>query len=345
MVASETGRLDDALESYRDAAQLLGAVRDDVKDPRQCRSALAATYLYTGLAQRAAGRLHDALQSHHRAIQLWKQLPGPQDLTGWYQRNVALTYWAMANVHLDAAHFSEARGLLDEARKIQEELRTQNANDQVFDKDLRDQLAYNDHTMGELHYRMGQPIEACRYLEKARQCRAELVEATPKDIWLLCNLAKTQVRLASAYSAGGHGAEARSLLSHACEALDRLVADNKEVTEFQRTLAEANLNIGKIQQQENETDKARASFAKAMKICKELSEQDPTVTQTRVILADSHAGLSRVSHAQGQPAEALNSLRDAERIWDRLHTEHPDVPRFWTGLEEVRSEIARLQEE
>jgi tetratricopeptide (TPR) repeat protein len=337
IVTSEIGKLDDALKAYQKAEALFEKLRRSQPEHTQNRNSLAANHLYVGLLQYATGQMDAARQSHQRALQIWQEAASAESHPK-AQRNVALSQWAIGNVWVELGQPDKARSCYDQARLIQERL----FKEKDSDDDSRDQLAYNDHSMGWLHHVLGQSPEALEYFQKARAHRARLVETDPRDISRQYYLAKTDLCLGIVYRTTAQEDKAITALNSARLSLEPLVNDNPEVTYFQRTLAEVQLNIGKIHHEVGRHTDARACFVEARGICLALAQDNPAVTQTQVVLADSYTALAHVPSPQDPPADPRGLLIQSREIWQRLATAHPDIPRFQTGLKHAEADLNRL---
>jgi serine/threonine-protein kinase len=341
----EIGRLNDAKAAHLKAASLWHKVHRESIQDINCRALLAANDMYLGWVENLTGEWKDALRSLQQALDQFEDLAQQNShRKDWDRRNVALCYSVVGDIYVESGRLDEADRWYRKARVIQEqfvkERRLPQARPNHTDSMYR--LAKTDDATGWMHYLGGRSDQALPFLTQARDRRKQLVDTDPSHIWKRGHLARTDLHLAVVYHALRQRDEARSALQQASTAIEPLVRENPEVTDFQRTLAEVHLQRGKLDHEEGRHAEALRSFEQARQISENLLRDNPAVTQTRVILAESFTGISHVRQAQGQPAGALQALHEAQAAWQKLASDHPDIPRFQSGLADVRSELARL---
>jgi serine/threonine protein kinase len=337
IVASEIGKVEEALQLYQEASLLLQTpVRETAQN--DSRLHLGATYFYRARAHSALGQMNDALQWHRQAEAVWQGLAGEDPTSIRPARNLALNSWGMAQVYLWRGQLAEARSHFERAAAIGKQL----AQNHPEDDNLGYHRAYHLHGMGQLYLAAGRPADALGSLREAHELRRHLVEQAPYDIWARFDLARTEFKQGTAYRALEQDEEALRCWRAARKTLEGLLHDNAFVIDFQSEYAELLVSIGRHRRESKRYPEALSDLERARDICVKLQADHPAVVRSQALLAESCLEVGLVRAAQSQPAESLQSLRQATEAWDKLRFAHPDIARSRSGRAEVYRAIGDL---
>jgi tetratricopeptide (TPR) repeat protein len=200
------------------------------------------------------------------------------------------------------------------------------------DPDLRYGEAEQWFRVGYIEQALGEPAEARRAFDKARDLCRELVEAHPDVSEYRGQLAATHFNLGSLLAERGERREALNEYTRARDYWSELVEARPDLAVYRGTLARARSRRGLLLTALGRRKEALKEHILARDLALELVEVHPHASRYRSELARIHTNLGTLLRALGRSREALKEYTRARDLLLGLVKTEPDVPAYRNTL-------------
>jgi tetratricopeptide (TPR) repeat protein len=175
----------------------------------------------------------------------------------------------------------------------------------------RQNLARNDHLLGEIYFRLQNLDKSRRYYAKCAAIREAALRENPKDFRLRADLAEFYAYYGTVYLRLGDPREAMPLYERSVELHREVVAKDKDV-QFRRNLAIGLYNLGLATMRTKDAATADKYFRECLEIRSDLANHDPTnhMKKMDLMLVLPHCGKHEEAAAL---AEQVRTGREQDR--------------------------------
>jgi eukaryotic-like serine/threonine-protein kinase len=294
----------------------------------------------------SAGELAEALKSHHRALDIWKQLAALPPPSLQRQVRLASTYIAVGDDLVKVGEREKALHDYERARDILRPL-AQDANNTPLRRSLP--VCYS--RIGDVFLLNGKPADALAAFEEDLRLIEPLAKADPTDVHL-------QLKLAGATSSVGHAEiqagrldQGRKLLSQAVAVLDRLsgTENDSQVRDYRALIT---VWEGEAAQRAGDPATALRKYRQSLAIYSALATADSQDAEDQVAASELHGHLGAAYLQSGDPARAADEYHQAYAIASSLLSSRTDSMEILyaaadagAGLGKVSGALARRAED
>ena len=294
----------------------------------------------------SVGDLADALRSHHRALDIWKQLAVLSPANPQRQVRLASAYIGMGDDLVKAGERGEALDDYERARDILSPL-AQDANNTP----MRRSLAVCYSRIGDVLLFNGKPADALAAYEEDLRLIEPLAKADPSDVHLQLKLAGATASAGYAQLHAGSRVLGRALLSQALAGLDRLpgTENDSQVRDYRAFIT---VWEGEAAQSAGDTAAAFRKYRQSLAIYSALATADSQDVEDQVAASELHGHLGSAHLQIGDLAKAADEYQQANTIASSLLSSRPDnmevlyaAADACAGLGRVSGALARRAED
>lgn len=275
------------------------------------------------------GELESAHTSFEQAFQLRQELSRLDPNNTEYRRVLANTHMNLGLVLDELGQIDEALQQINAAQQLRKQILEINPGD---DKTRRD-WAKGEFNRGNLLLKREEYREAEQAFQAAAHALEELLAPHTKDL-------DNQKLLALCYRLLGDLAEsvdvARLWYAKAVEQLTPLAAANPDVVDYQLEKAGLLINIGALESDAEQYERAEQVWRQAVEILEPLVQRYPKVTRYRRDMAAVLHGLGKLYHSQNKLTAARSLLDRAANLLEQLVQEVPHDAQIADELQAVR---------
>jgi tetratricopeptide (TPR) repeat protein len=285
-----------------------------------------------GDAQRAQGKLSDALASHQAGLAAAQRLVAAEpDKPRWHV-DVAQGYDKIGFVQLQQGKLPEALASFQASLAITQRLAAADPGSAARQHDL----ALSQDQIGDVLARQGNLPDALKSYQASFAIRERLVAADPKVE--RGNLAVSYGRIGNVQLAQSNRAEALKSYQAGHAILESLVASDPDNRGWQRALSEVDIKIGDVQQKQGNRAEALRSYQAALVIRERLATAAPDNALSQTDLAVSLWSVAVVS----TPSDARAAFTRALTLLDPLARDGKltSAQQNWPQL--IRDRLAKL---
>ena len=329
--------LNGALEYYKEFAE-------QRKNDPSLRKQLANAYFRVGQLTTEIGSAPQAVGAFRSAEAIWEPLvranPEAHELAG----RLADCYLAIGKIQSARGDYSEAMQTLSQSRAIFERLAERQPSIAAYRAGLA--LCYIE--IGIVHARLQQPEQSLAIHEKARAIQQGLISQFPDKLSYRRNLAEN-------INAIGYAHYRRLDYDAALRAFDDVVGTCQSIMKQQthgpqpvwllNLLALGQYNIGSIQKEKGNIDKALPALERALGFRATLAEQHPSVTEFQQKLGTSYREVAELQHKAHLDVKALESSQRSVAIFENLVRSQPDLLGFRSALALSRNYVGVIHDD
>lgn len=291
------------------------------EDP-STRRQLANACFHAGELSDELGAVERSFEHHARALAIRQELVTGQPADVGLQADLARSFYRVGALQRNFGHLSE--GAEDHAAALQ--IRKSMVSRFPEDLTLLRELGASYLSSGQLHAELGNPQDARRAYETARECLLaaprsdgesdEQTQGVQRDLAVVCN------RLGLLVAEQGELAKALDLHREALAILERLGANDPTDLARQRALAETYHCLG-LAERETDMEAALQHFQQALAIRQDLVRLNPFVSRYLADLGYSYIYVTQACRDLKRPQEALDAALPGCEIHERLLKESP----------------------
>ncbi|MBI1314753.1 protein kinase [bacterium] len=215
------------------------------------------------------------------------------------------------------------RELLDLARNYYLRFLDRRSNDPT----VRDELAATHFRLGLITEELDSPQAAVESLETARKQQSELLGETPDSKPRRRALSRTLAALGRVATLNGDLDTATQLFEQTRTMRQQLVDETDDPAnrvEFDRLLANADMNLGLLAKRQRDFERALELFNTAQDLRLATLKQFPQETRLRRDLAKGWYNLANLGVDQNLPDRVATNIDKAIELFEQLLTENPD---------------------
>lgn len=260
-----------------------------------------------------------ALASYRKALALRESLTNQAPKNRDFQRDLALSYESIADLHLTTGDTSEAQTNYSKARQLLEKLVEQDPTS----RPLRSVLAKSYQNLMGILITNGKSVEALEYNNKSIALSEALANEDPANPESMRNLAIAYSRSGSLLQRMGDSAAALQQLEKALPVQQKLAAAKPADIQLQRDLSLMYEDLGTAYASRNDAAKSTEWFRQAESLRKALATSDPKNAQAARDLAYIQMRTGDALDRSGQRPGALERYRKALDIFQSLSAADP----------------------
>ena len=297
-VLKEQGRLDEALESFREGLAIVEPLAKAAPNVAGLQRDLSVSYSRVGVALWAQGHLDEALESFRESLAIMEPLAKADPKHPSWQRDLSVFYDETGGVLETQGHLAEALKSFRQGFANIEEVAKADPNNAGLQRDLS--VSY-EHVASVLRAQ-GHLAEALKYLRDSQAITERLANADPDNaVW--------QRDLAVCYGNVGTMLFVQGQLDAALKAYrdrlaiaERLAAADPGNSERQHDLAASYDRVGDVLKEQGHLDEALKSFRDGVAIMERLAKADPNNMDWKSDLALFEGDITSLEgQAQGLP--------------------------------------------
>jgi serine/threonine protein kinase len=334
----DTGRLDEAVEAYRQAQKLFAELADPAPDDRE---GLAGSRNNLGMVLHALGRLPEAEETYRHALDGFTALTREFPQVPRYQHALAGSRANLANLLRDTGRPQEAQGLYEQALAAWQKLRSDAPGMPVF---MQAQAAAHS-GFGILLAARGNTRAAEHAQRQALLLRERLAQDYPSVPAYRQALAASHQnlgRLLAASAGSGRTTQALAFYDQALALRRSLREEAPTVSGYRQELADTLHGRGSLLTALGQLDHAEKDLQEALALRTALAAESPQLPEPRWDLARSHHALGGLFRSRGQVAEAEAAFRAALTLDEGLVAERRHVPAYRLELAVTRNDLGAL---
>jgi tetratricopeptide (TPR) repeat protein len=266
----------------------------------------------------SAGELAEALKSHHRALEIWKQVAGMSPTDMKPRLRLASAYLGVADDLVKAGERAEAIGDYERARDIFSS-QAQDANNTVMQRSLA--ICYS--RIGDVLLFNGKPADALAAYQEDLRLIEPLAKADPTDVHLQLKLAGASASAGYAEIQAGRLAEGRELLSRAIAGINRMSSSesNSQSRDYRAFIT---VWEGEAAQKAGDTSAALREYREALRLYSDLVTADSQDIEDQVSVSEVHGHLGSAHLQSGDDAKAAEEYQQAYAIASSLLSSRMD---------------------
>jgi tetratricopeptide (TPR) repeat protein len=292
--------------------------RQAVDDP-SVASELALAYSKSGSLFEMLNEKDRAIESHEKAIRIWRERLSEQPSNREDARNLALCQNNLGLLLAEQGDASRAIELLTMALRSQAELRANDPELSAIDVDI----ATSHSNLGLVYSKLGRKQDAVREFNAAIEIQEPLAKSSSAGEASLRTLAASYNNLASLYDAG-QAANAVDVYQKAIVIQLQLVKAHRDNRLYQGDLARTYNNLGYLAARNKDWQKAELCYADAIEIQKNLVRASPLAAAYRRDLAISYNNVGMVQSRYERLAAAEASFKSALQLQETLLKARPN---------------------
>jgi serine/threonine-protein kinase len=197
------------------------------------------------------------------------------------------------------------------------------------DPALRAEVARAYFRVGLIRDESGSPADALAAYQKAREMQDQLIRATPADVQLLSESAKTANNMGNNHRSAARWTEALHCYRQARDVQESLVCACPTVARFQKGLALTCHNLGLLHYETGRPAEALHCYQQARSLQEQLVRADPqSAASYQHDLAWTCIKLGGLANEARRREEALGHYRRASEIGEQLVRDAPAVPAY-----------------
>ncbi len=266
------------------------------------------------------GKYSDALESLSHAEQLALKNERPDAL--------AAVYGSFGNIHYKLDNFEKAKGYLDRALKVSEQLA-------LIDPSYNTWVARALYELSAVLGNMGLLEEAKLNLERALKIRVALLNNDPDNAQYQSDVAMILKSLGTQQSQMSKFEEAKLNFEKEAEIRDSLLSKMPENEQNQYDTAIAQNNLGRALQEIGKFKEAKLQYEKAVKIFLEMVTRDPKRPENIQYLsnlASTTTNLGIVFSKMGELKDAELNYKVALQFYGALRGNDPENAEYQLGM-------------
>ena len=309
------GRLDEALETFRQAQKMIERLLSAHPDSVSQRLNLGTVLHSMAEIQGRQGRPEEAIASVEQALAIESQLAteGPQSL----DLSIAL---ATAHATLGRLFGEQPAELLPAVTSYYQAIELHEAVTREHPELIEQsyQLASELSDLSSLQQKINQTESAMENLRQALQIFERIDHLYPGIVSYQHGLGRTYNMLSNLERQRGERTEAIALAQNARSLFERLVTESPKNSDYRRDLTKSHNNLGRLQAQAGDPVEALRSFQRAVDLFESLHKLDPQDNYNlacNVALCIPLIGMKKGS--QGAPQE----LSKADQVRRQLYGE------------------------
>lgn len=229
------------------------------------------------------------------------------------------------------------RDLLQTALSYYERFLEQRGNDPA----VRDELASAYYRVGLITEDLESTAAAMPSYEMARDMQAQLLRSQPEHAGRLLDYGNTLNALGRALVKQKQYGPAREMLLAAMQVRRRLCATDSTNAEYQRLLANSEMNLGVAELEAREMDAARTQFQLAQKTRTAALQLDPNNKKLAVDIAKGDYNLGNLEWFTSSPAAEVYFQKGAAGF-QKLHEQHPENLEYTLALARCQRSMAEV---
>jgi serine/threonine protein kinase len=316
--------LNGALEYYKEFAE-------QRKNDPSLRKQLANAYFRVGQLTKEIGSAPLAIDALRSAQGIWEPLfqanPNDHELEG----RLAECYLAIGKIQSARGDYSEAMQTLSQSQAIFARLAERYPSIASYRSSLA--LCYIE--IGIVNARLGQTDESLAIHEKARAIQQELLTQFPEKLSYQRSLAENINAIGYAhYKRLDYETALRAFhdVADTCQRIMEQQTHGPKPVWLLNLLALAQYNIGSIQKETGDIEKALPALERALGYRVALAEQHPSVTDFQERVGVSCREVAELQHKAHQDVKALESSQKSVAVFENLVRSQPDLAGFHSEL-------------
>lgn len=338
------GNVTTAIASKTEAAQLFGRAIDLLEGlardhPENLDYAYnrARTYLMIADHEWSVGRRDEALSKYEQALAISKEIAGRRpDLPG-YQECLVNSYDFLG---LRRRQDGDPRAALDyhrEAEAVADRLVDRHPDNAAYSN----ALASTSYNLAQAERALGLRDDALRHLGRAAQIRERLVQEHPQSAEYKLVLAVTHGSIGTTLlEIGRDRAAALLAFESARDGLEKVVAENPDVSNYADSLADVYFDISRVEREQGRLDRRLVALHKAHEIQVRLSAMHPQIYRYPLSLLRTSLELISAEGERGDGAASEVHLNEAHRVADALLQTPPKSERHRKILADALCRLA-----
>jgi hypothetical protein len=338
-IAEQTGRMNDAIASYRTAAGMLYRLAEKNEGEvgnhlALCRNNLALLLADQGEHEEATNLLNEAAEMQCRLL---KEDEG-QPLSGQLSADLARTQNNLGFVLEKVGDFEAARAKFLAAAETQRRLLATSPQDAGAMRDFSATL--NNLSLLSAD---SEPQVAIEYAAEARALLQHLATKLPDNQEIRRDMALAENNLGALHARRGELGEATARYEASVQIVEKLLRESPNCPRYRRDLAVTCNNLGRVQTASGDSNSAVASFQLALDIQNDLvalEGKDPTYLSS---LAGIYNNLGIALLDNQKTADASRAFSMAIKHQRRAIDLAPDVDRFRYLLDTHFRNLERIE--
>jgi tetratricopeptide (TPR) repeat protein len=338
------GNVTTAIASKTEAAQLFGRALDlleglarDNPDDLDYAYNIAKTYLMIANHEWSLGNRDEAFRRYDEALNLATEIVRKKPDVAEYLECLASSQDFIGLRHRQDGDLRLALDFHNKARTIAA-LLVQRYPDNA---DYANAFANTSYNIGQAERALGQLDDALRHFEEARLIRERLVRERPRSAEYRLVLAVTHGSIGATQLAVGRD-HAAALLAYesARDVLEKVVAENPDVSNYADSLADIYYDISRVEHERDRPDRRLDALLKAREIQARLTAMHPRVYRYPLSLLRTSLELLWAMEDSGERVASQAYLNEARRVADTLLQTPPSSERQRKILADALSKLA-----
>ncbi|MBU0610096.1 MAG: hypothetical protein KKI08_19580 [Armatimonadetes bacterium] len=309
-------RYSQAVNAYRDLAQLVPADSSSTREVAVCLSRLGDIALQQG-------DLPEARVYYRRYVDVVQELLVGEPETPALKRDLSVGYEKLGHLDQRAGELSAALVQHRACSALLEELLERDPQKTQWQREL----AISAALCGEICLLQGRLSEAAEAYRQAQNRTNLLLDADPTDLIWQEDLAGHAEGLAEVWRRQGRLAEAKIGLSNAVELRARLVAKDPSHARWAMALALTHNSLARVALEMGSRETAVKGLRRALNLAQEWVTRDPSNATHQRQLASAHAELADALLLSGDVTEASEHYQEQLRIAEAETVDASDVCR------------------
>jgi serine/threonine protein kinase/uncharacterized protein HemY len=321
------GQPEQAEEAFRQAADRLQALVDELPATPAYRAELAATLHKFGVLLGDTGRYNDEEKIHRRALMLDERLAAERPNEPNYRRDLGRGHWFVAEVLASLHRREHAEQSYRSALAIQRSL----VADFPSVAEYREHLAESYLGIGQQLRHLGRTNQYEQALGEAAVLFEQLATEFPQVPGFrnhLANVLYWRMLGSSRRRPETYSKQAEQDLLKAIGLQKKLVEDFPAVPDYRYDLFRSQKTLGWLLGGTKRPEEAEAAFRDAATITEKLAADYPAVHYYLGGLAGTYHTLGEFRVKDGRYSEAEDAFRKCIATFDRLIAEYPNVPEY-----------------
>jgi len=302
------------------------ALRDDIR-PSEPRDQVWLNQEAGSLLQ-ALGRLGEARDEFHSALEIAEDLRRRAPDSAEYARDLSICYDKLGGLHLELGDTQRAMELYSKDLEIAEDLRRRAPDSAECSQGLS--ISYGH--LGDLHLELGDTQRAMELHGKALEIREDLRRRVPDSAVYARGLAIGYSKLGGLHLELGDTQRAMELHGKALEIHEDLRRRAPDSVEYAQDLAVSYANLGDLHLELGDTQRAMELRGKALEMFEDLRRRAPDSADHARNLSTSYSQLGRLHLKLGDTQRAMELHGKALEIREDLRRRAPDSAVYARGL-------------